>query len=82
MIIKFIKNIGEGSNRARNWQRFDLGGKSKLLFEEGVDSYVKYEGKLKDNLRKTLYKVKSTMCNCGFTNIKDFYKKSKYYYLR
>ena len=82
LIIKFIKNIGEGSNRARNWQRFDLGGKSKLLFEEGVDSYVKYEGKLKDNLRKTLYKVKSTMCNCGFTNIKDFYKKSKYYYLR
>ena len=31
---------GEGSNRARNWQRYDLGGASKLTFEEGVDSYV------------------------------------------
>ena len=33
---------GEGSNRARNWQRYDLGGKSGLSFEEGVDSYVPY----------------------------------------
>ena len=31
---------GEGSNRARNWQRYDLGGKKGLTFEEGVDSYV------------------------------------------
>ena len=29
---------GEGSNRARNWQRYDLGGAGKLSFEEGVDS--------------------------------------------
>ena len=31
---------GEGSARARNWQRYDLGGAAKLSFEEGVDSYV------------------------------------------
>ncbi len=35
---------GEGSNRARNWQRYDLGGSTKLSFEEGVDSYVPYAG--------------------------------------
>ena len=58
---------GEGSNRARNWQRYDLGGKSKLSFEEGVDSYVTYAGSLHDNVEKSLYKVKSTMCNCGVT---------------
>lgn len=68
---------GEGSNRARNWQRYDLGGKSGLSFEEGVDSYVPYAGKLSDNVRKSLYKVKSTMCNCGVTTIEDLHKEAK-----
>ncbi|MDF2616761.1 MAG: dehydrogenase/GMP reductase, partial [Sedimentibacter sp.] len=56
---------GEGSNRARNWARYDLGGKAGLQFEEGVDSYVPYAGKLDDGLGSTLYKIKSTFCNCG-----------------
>ena len=68
---------GEGSNRARNWQRYDLGGKSKLSFEEGVDSYVTYAGSLHDNVQKSLYKVKSTMCNVGVTNIADLQKNAR-----
>ncbi len=68
---------GEGSNRARNWQRYDLGGKSKLSFEEGVDSYVTYAGSLHDNVQKSLYKVKSTMCNVGVTNIPDLQKNAR-----
>ena len=68
---------GEGSNRARNWQRYDLGGKAKLSFEEGVDSYVTYAGSLHDNVAKSLYKVKSTMCNCGVINIPDLQKNAK-----
>lgn len=68
---------GEGSNRARNWQRYDLGGKSKLSFEEGVDSYVVYAGSLRDNVEKSLYKVKSTMCNCGVTSIAQLQKDAK-----
>ncbi len=68
---------GEGSNRARNWQRYDLGGKSKLSFEEGVDSYVVYAGSLHDNVEKSLYKVKSTMCNCGVTTIEALQKNAK-----
>ena len=68
---------GEGSNRARNWQRYDLGGKSKLSFEEGVDSYVTYAGSLQDNVARSLYKVKSTMCNCGVTTIPDLQKNAK-----
>lgn len=68
---------GEGSNRARNWQRYDLGGKNKLAFEEGVDSYVTYAGPLHDNVEKTLYKIKSTMCNCGVTNIPDLQENAK-----
>ncbi len=68
---------GEGSNRARNWQRYDLGGKSRLNFEEGVDSYVPYAGSLKDNVNKSLYKVKSTMCNCGVTSIGQFHRDAK-----
>ncbi len=68
---------GEGSNRARNWQRYDLGGKSKLSFEEGVDSYVTYAGTLRDNVEKSLYKVKSTMCNCGVITIPDLQKNAR-----
>ena len=68
---------GEGSARARNWQRYDMGGSAKLQFEEGVDSYVPYAGSLKENVRLTTYKIKSTMCNCGATNISDFQKKAK-----
>lgn len=68
---------GEGSNRARNWQRYDIGGKSDLSFEEGVDSYVVYAGPLQDNVAKSLYKVKSTMCNCGMITIPELQKKAK-----
>ena len=68
---------GEGSNRARNWQRYDLGGATKLTYEEGVDSYVTYAGTLHDNVEASLYKVKSTMCNCGVLNIPDLQKDAK-----
>lgn len=63
---------GEGSNRARNWERYDMGGSTGLKFEEGVDSYVPYAGSLKDNLDVTVGKIKSTMCSCGFTSIAKF----------
>lgn len=68
---------GEGSNRARNWQRYDLGGDGKLSFEEGVDSYVPYAGSLKDNVTLSLNKVKSTMCNCGVLDIPNLQKYTK-----
>ena len=68
---------GEGSNRARNWQRYDLGGSTKLSFEEGVDSYVTYAGSLHDNVQASLYKVKSTMCNVGVINIPDLQRDAK-----
>ena len=68
---------GEGSARARNWQRYDMGGDKKLSFEEGVDSYVPYAGSLKDNVGLTLSKVRSTMCNCGALTIPELQKKAK-----
>lgn len=68
---------GEGSSRARNWQRYDLGGATKLSFEEGVDSYVPYAGKLSDNVQLSLAKVRSTMCNCGALTIPELQKKAK-----
>ncbi len=68
---------GEGSNRARNWQRYDLGGSKKLSFEEGVDSYVPYAGALSDGVRSSLYKVRSTMCNCGALTIPELQQKAK-----
>ena len=68
---------GEGSQRARNWQRYDLGGDKKLSFEEGVDSLVPYAGSLKDNVALSLSKVKSTMCNCGALTIRELQQKAK-----
>ena len=68
---------GEGSNRARNWQRYDLGGSKKLSFEEGVDSYVPYAGSLKSNVSVTLAKIRSTMCNCGSLSLAEFRDKAK-----
>ncbi len=67
---------GEGSARARNWQRYDLGGDKKLSFEEGVDSYVPYAGSLKDNVAMSLAKVRSTMCNCGALSIPELQEKA------
>ena len=69
---------GEGSNRARNWQRYDMGGsKTKLAFEEGVDSYIPYAGKMSENLDITLAKIKSTMCNCGSTTLKELHENAR-----
>jgi IMP dehydrogenase len=73
---------GEGSNRARNWQRYDHGDggkghKDQMEFEEGVDSYVPYAGKLKDNLDLTLAKVRSTMCNCGALSLRELYQRAR-----
>ncbi|MCQ2488137.1 MAG: IMP dehydrogenase [Clostridia bacterium] len=75
---RYVKEYwGEGSNRARNWQRYDLGGAGKLSFEEGVDSYVPYAGSLKDGVYTTLSKVRSTMCNCGALSIPELREKAK-----
>ena len=68
---------GEGSARARNWQRYDTGGEAKLSFEEGVDSYVPYAGSLHNNLQATMYKVRSTMCNCGALSIPELREKAR-----
>jgi IMP dehydrogenase len=68
---------GEGSNRARNWERYDMGGSNSLKFEEGVDSYVPYAGKLKDNLEITIGKIKSTMCSCGVLTLADLKSRAR-----
>ena len=74
----FMKEYwGEGSARARNWQRYDMGGAAKLSFEEGVDSYVPYAGAMHDNVALTLSKVRSTMCNVGVLNIPDLQQNAK-----
>ena len=75
---EFVKEYwGEGSKRARSWQRYDLGGKNeKMSFVEGVDSYIPYAGSLKDNLNMTIKKIKSTMSNCGVCSIAEFHEKA------
>ena len=74
----FVKEYwGEGSNRAQNWQRYDMGGTATLKFQDGADTYVPYAGKMKDNLNLTLGKIKATMCSCGAITIPDLQKNAK-----
>jgi len=74
----FVKEYwAEGSNRARNWQRYDIGGEARLIFEEGVDGYVPYAGKLKDNVELTVSKIVATMCTCGALTIRDLQQKAR-----
>ena len=68
---------GEGSNRARNWQRYKQSDSKGLIFEEGVDAYVPYSGRLADKVNLTIAKIKSTMCNLGVLNINELHKKSR-----
>ena len=74
----FKEYWGEGSNRARNWQRYSMGEeKTSLEFEEGVDCYVPYAGHLKDNVSILISKIKSTFCNCGVLSVGEFHKNAK-----
>ncbi len=64
---------GEGTNRAKNWARYnDEAGKKQLEFEEGVDAFVPIAGSVNEVLPITLNKIKSTMCNIGAHNLKVF----------
>jgi IMP dehydrogenase len=68
---------GEGSNRARNWQRYKQSETAGLVFEEGVDAYVPYSGPLSDKVDVSLVKLRSTMCNVGVLSIPEFHKKAR-----
>jgi len=68
---------GEGSNRARNWQRYKQSESASLIFEEGVDAYVPYSGPLTDKVGVSLVKLKSTMCNVGVLSISEFHAKAR-----
>ena len=70
----------------RYFARFDESPTNKVIiggnyfkeyWGEGVDSYVPYAGKLKDNVSLSLAKVRSTMCNCGALTIKELQQKAK-----
>jgi IMP dehydrogenase len=65
---------GEGSNRARNWQRYEAESENGFKFEEGIDGYVPVVGSLSDVLAVTVAKLKSTMCNSGALTLAEFKK--------
>lgn len=68
---------GEGSNRARNWQRYKQSDAAGLIFEEGVDAYVPYSGPLAEKVSTTIAKMKATMCNVGVLNIEELHKNAR-----
>ena len=68
---------GEGSNRARNWQRYKQSEKAELVFEEGVDAYVPYSGPLSEKVDVSTTKIKSTMCNLGALTVKELHRNAR-----
>jgi len=75
---KMVKEYwGEGSERARNWQRYDSGDNDSLVFEEGVDSFVPYAGTLQGNITKMIFKLSHTFCHCGALSIQELHKKAR-----
>ncbi len=69
---KFKPYWGEGSNKAKNWQRYNK-SVSKFI-EEGVEGYVPYAGRLEDGIKKTLMTMISAMNNVGAATIKELHK--------
>lgn len=67
---------GEGSDRARNWQRYNIGGEDRLQFEEGVDGWVPFAGNLKDVVRKSVKIIKSTMSNLGCSTLQELHQEA------
>jgi IMP dehydrogenase len=65
---------GEGSNRARNWQRYqnETDAESGHKFEEGIDAYVPVLGSVREVMAVTTAKLKSTMCNIGSLTLREF----------
>ena len=65
---------GEGSARAREWKEIRY---NQAQFVEGVEGFVQYAGKLRDNLPETLAKIKASMSSVGAQNIQEFHKKAE-----
>jgi IMP dehydrogenase len=65
---------GEGSARAREWKSARY---YQMKFVEGVEGFVQYAGKLRDNLPETLSKIKASMSSCGVTTIREFHEQAE-----
>ncbi|MFC2082636.1 IMP dehydrogenase [Candidatus Bipolaricaulota bacterium] len=65
---------GEGSARAREWSTARYRHAS---FLEGVEGFVEYAGKLRDNLPQFLSKIKAAMASCGCASISELHEKAE-----
>lgn len=65
---------GEGAARAREWKANRY---HQINFVEGVEGFVQYAGKLRDNMPETLAKIKASMSSVGAANIKELHKKAE-----
>jgi len=65
---------GEGSKRAQNWKkaRYNQG-----KFVEGVEGFVEYAGRLRNNIDEVITKIKATMSTCGVKNIAELHKQAE-----
>ncbi len=65
---------GEGSARANQWKAARY---HQMMFVEGVEGFVEYAGKLKDNIDETLAKIRASMSSCGVSTIKELHENAE-----
>jgi IMP dehydrogenase len=65
---------GEGSSRARYWKEIRY---NQSQFVEGVEGFVEYAGKLRDNLGETVAKIRSSMSSCGVADIPALHQRAE-----
>jgi len=65
---------GEGSQRAQDWKkvRYNQG-----KFVEGIEGFVEYAGRLRNNIDEVLTKIKATMSTCGVNSIEELHLKAE-----
>ncbi len=65
---------GEGSARAREWSPARY---HQATFLEGVEGFVEYAGKLRENYPELLTKIKAAMSSCGCGSIPDLHANAR-----
>jgi len=65
---------GEGSARARAWSPARY---NQAEFLEGVEGFVEYAGKLRDNLPELTGKVRAAMASCGCATLSELHENAE-----
>ncbi len=65
---------GEGSSRARDWKAARY---AQNAFVEGVEGFVEYAGRLRDELPRMLAKIRAAMSSAGCATLQELHERAE-----